>query len=69
MTRRPPINIRVVSASVRGTEIYRGETSNYDEGTWSHPELIAECQAALLRPTLTPIAPVAREEQHEQKTG
>ncbi len=57
MTRRAvPLHIHVESVSVRGTEIYR-------DGVWSHPELIAQCQAALLRPTLTPLAPEAREEQ------
>ncbi len=62
MTRRPPLHIHVESVNVRGTEIYR-------DGVWSHPELIAECQAALLRPTLTPLAPQAPEEQPGQKVG
>lgn len=60
MTRRAvPLHIYVESVSVRGTEIYR-------DGVWSHPELIAECQAALIRPIATPLtppAPVAREER------
>lgn len=57
MTRRP-LDIRVVSASVRGTEIYR-------DGVFTRPDLIAQCQAALLRPvtTPTPIALPAPEEQ------
>ncbi|EYB68904.1 hypothetical protein DEIPH_ctg013orf0006 [Deinococcus phoenicis] len=56
MTRsRQPLDIRVVSASVRGTEVYRHEENGEPE--WKNPDLIARCHAALLRPISTPLVP------------
>lgn len=40
---RPVLDIRVVSASVRGQEIYR-------DGVFTRPDLVAELHACALKP-------------------
>jgi hypothetical protein len=68
-----PLDIRVVSASVRGEEVYREtEVDGERVGQFTRPDLVAELHACALKPHyphITQPVPSARHEQPSTRTG